>query len=261
MTLPDEDAGPGPRKPFLEHLEDLRRTIVRSLGALAIGMLLAVPLAPHVANVLKDPLRRAGVDPDQLVRVIEISGGLAVAMKVILWTGVLLSAPLILFFVGGFVFPALTAAERRIAIRCSGFAAALFAVGAWMGYAIALPQAIRLMLGVGEWIGVQTEFITLGNYITFALQLLAAFGLAFELPLVVLVLGYVGILSSRQLRDKRRHMVVVLVIIATVLTPPDVFSQLLMAIPLVVLYEICIWLVWAKERAARQPPVASIRGS
>lgn len=259
MTLPDEEAGLGPRKPFLEHLEDLRRAIIRSLSALALGMAVAIPLAPHVVTVLKEPLRRAGVDPDSLVRVIEISGGFAVAMKVILWTGVLLSAPLILFFVGGFVFPALTASERRIALRCSGVAAALFAIGAWMGYAIALPQAISLMLGVGDWIGVQTEFITLGNYITFALQLLAAFGLAFELPLVVLVLGYIGILSSRQLRDKRRHMIVMLLIIATLLTPPDVFSQLLMAIPLVALYEISVWLVWAKERATRGAPASPVQ--
>lgn len=80
------------------------------------------------------------------------------------------------------------------------------------------------------------------------LQLLIAFGLAFELPVVVLVLGKLCIVRSAQLRDKRRHVIVLMLVIAMILTPPDVFTQLIMALPLILLYELCIWIVWASER-------------
>jgi len=84
------------------------------------------------------------------------------------------------------------------------------------------------------------------------LKLLIAFGLAFQLPVVLLVLGNMGLVNSVQLRDKRRHVVVGLMILAMLLTPSDPFTMLLMALPLIVLYEICIWMIWAKERKAKQ---------
>jgi sec-independent protein translocase protein TatC len=89
---------------------------------------------------------------------------------------------------------------------------------------------------------------TVTSYVTFALQLLIGFGLVFELPTILLALGKLGIVSSLQLRSMRRHAIVIILIVAAALTPPDVFSQLLMALPLVGLYEMCIWLVWMDER-------------
>ena len=99
------------------------------------------------------------------------------------------------------------------------------------------------------WMGIEAEW-TVTSYVAFAIQLMIGFGLAFELPVVVVILGRMGIVSAAQLREKRRHVLVFLLILAMVLTPPDVVTQLLMAVPLAILYEVCILLVWASEKKA-----------
>jgi len=121
-----------------------------------------------------------------------------------------------------------------------------------MGYFLTLPVALKVMIGLNAWMGVRPEW-TVTSYVSFALQLLLAFGLVFELPILLLVLGRLGVVTSAQLREKRRHAIVGLFVVAMLLTPPDVFSQLVMAVPLVVLYEVCIWLIRATERT-RSPP-------
>jgi sec-independent protein translocase protein TatC len=114
-----------------------------------------------------------------------------------------------------------------------------------------MPVALRMMFRINDWMRVSCEFVELGNYVSFVLRLLIAFGLAFELPVVVVVLGSIGIVSSDQLRARRRHVIVGLLIVAMLLTPPDPLTQIMMAGPLVLLYELCIWVVWFRERARR----------
>lgn len=249
VTVPNEKPGGLIEKSFLEHLADLRRTLFGMLASLAVGMVLAIPLTPHALKWLKIPLARAVGNADDFLRVLEISGGFSVALQFVFWIGLLISSPLILFFAGGFVFPGLRRGERRAVVAGMAFAVALFAVGVAMGYFMALPVAVQILLSINDWLGVRVEFVTLTSYVALAVQLLIAFGLAFELPMVLLALGSLGVISSRQLRDKRRHAIVLLFILAMVLTPgPDVVSQVLLGAPLVLLYELCIWLVWLKER-------------
>lgn len=251
MSLPDDEAVYGDSKPFLVHLEDLRCTLLWCVGLLALGLLAAIAPAPWILEQLKLPVAAAGVDPDTFLRVIRVTGGLAITMRIILWTGVLLSLPAMLVAVGWFVFPGLTRRERRTVTGAIGAAAVLFAGGVAMGYFITLPVALRWMLRLNEWIGVECEFVELGDYVSFVLKLLIAFGLVCELPIVLLTLGSLGIVSSDMLRSKRRHVVVVLMIVAMFLTPPDPFTLLLMAVPMTLLYEVTIWLIWALERRRR----------
>jgi len=235
-------------KPFLEHLEDLRKTILRVAVSLGVGMLLAIPAAPTVVMLLKSRLTVAGVDPDQFLKVMRVAGGLAIAMRVVFWTGLLLSTPFILIFIGNFVFPGLTSRERRVVLRSLGLAALLFVGGVCMGYFMTIPVAITFMLRVNDWLGVTCSFVELADYVSFVLRLLIAFGLAFELPVVVLALGSVGIVNSSQLRDKRRHVIVALLVLSMLLTPQDPLTMILMALPLTVLYEMCIWAIWLQEK-------------
>ena len=109
---------------------------------------------------------------------------------------------------------------------------------------------------VHDWLGVSALW-TLGSYVAFSTQLLIAFGLAFEIPMVLLVLGRLGIISGIWLRDHRRHAVIVALIIACVLTPPDVVSQIVMTLPLLLMYEGCIWLVMAWDRQRKAAEVAT----
>jgi sec-independent protein translocase protein TatC len=249
MTRPGEMTSEQPdAKPFLEHLEDLRRTIIACAVALAAGICIATPFTPTIMALLKGPLRAVSDNPDQFLRSIEVGGAFSVSMKIAIWGGLLISAPFIFLFAGWFVFPGLTQREKRAVLQAGGLAVGLFALGVWMGYRLTLPAALKIMFGLHSWLGIRAEW-TVTSYVTFAMQLLICFGLVFELPAVLLVLGKLGIVSSAQLRHFRRHAIIVALIVAAVLTPPDVFSQLLMGIPLIALYELCIWLVWAAERA------------
>jgi len=236
-------------KPFVEHLQDLRSTILWSLGFLVAGMTVAIPLAPSILRLTKAPIAAAGRDPDTFLRVLRVTGGLSIALRVILWSGILFSLPLIVLVVGRFVLPGLKPKEKRALAQASGFAVLLFVAGVCMGYFTTLPVAVRMMLRINTWLGLETEFVELADYVSFVLRLLLSFGLAFELPVVLIALGNLGIVHSRQLRDKRPHVIVGLLVVAMILTPPDPLTQLLMAGPLVLLYEMCIWLIWFRERA------------
>jgi len=257
-TSTGEDETDTCTKPFVEHLEDLRKTILWCAGLLAAGMLIAIPLAPRVLHLLIVPLSAVELalpidHPEDLLTGTNLTEGLAIAMRICLWGGVLLALPGILVVVAGFVFPGLTSREKRAVKRGLGFASVLFAGGVCLGYLMTLPVAIDMMFRIYSWLGVSLKFIRLVDYVSFALRLLIAFGIAFELPVVVLILGALGIVNSTQLRNKRRHVVVGLLVLAMFLTPADPITMILMAAPLIVLYEFCIWLIWVRERrAARQ---------
>jgi len=242
-------------KPFLEHLEDLRRTIILCLVSLAVAMAIAVPLAPWILSVLKVPLRQAGQDPERMLRVIEVTGGLSIAMTVILWSGVLLSAPFAVIFICRFVFPGLTAVEKRTVVQAMVLAVALFVGGIIVGYRLILVVTLRWMFGISAWLGIPVEFVRVNDYVTLILKLLLIFGLSFEFPVVVLALAKLGLVDVRFLAGKRRHVIVVLLFLAAVVTPTvDPLTQLLVAAPLYVLYELCVWGVWAMERRKKRVP-------
>ena len=252
MKWPSDTSTPDGQgvKPFLAHLEDLRKTIIRCAAALAVGMAIAVPLTPQIMALLELPLRSVTDNPGQFLRSIEVAGAFSVSMNIALWAGLLFSSPFLLLFIGGFIFPGLTGREKRAVINAGGFAVVLFVVGVLFGYKFTLPAALKIMFSMHAWLGIRPEW-TVTSYVTFSLQLLIGFGLVFELPTILLTLGKLGIINSLQLRKMRRHAIVIILIVAAALTPPDVFSQLLMGLPLIALYELCIWLVWMDERKKR----------
>lgn len=244
-----DDHDPTATKSFLEHLEDLRKTVLWCAVSIGAGMLVCAPLAPQILKLLTLPIVKIGKDPATFLRVFDVTGGVSISLKIIFWAGLLLGMPGVILAIANFVFPGLTSKEKKMVRRSSALAGVLFLAGVTMGYFLTLPVAIKVMIRINAWIGVETEFIQLGDYIKFVLQVLIAFGLAFELPVVVLALGYFGIVSSQTLRAKRDLVIVGILILAAVLTPPDCVSQLLMAVPMWILYEICIVIIRAKEKA------------
>ncbi len=244
--IPAHDDRPD-AQPFLQHLEEFRRALIRSLLALAAGMLVCAPFAPQILGVLRKPLDASIQNPGLLLRSLEVSGAFSMSLLIAFWSGLLLASPFVVFFVGAFIFPGLTRREQKAVLNASGFAVALFATGVWCAYRYMLPLALQVMFGMHQWMGMAPEW-TVSNYVVFSLQLLLAFGLVLEMPLLILVLGRLGILNSRQLRERRKLVIVAILIVAAVLTPPDVFSQLLMGLPLILLYEGCIWLIWLWEQ-------------
>jgi sec-independent protein translocase protein TatC len=128
----------------------------------------------------------------------------------------------------------------------------LFLTGVALGFSI-IPTALKAMFRVSEWMNAAPDFVRLPDYVSFVLKLLIAFGLMFELPIVVLALGAMGLVSSPQLREYRRYVIVGLFISAMLLTPPDPFTQVLMAAPMTLLYEACIWILWLHEKRSSAP--------
>ncbi len=237
-------------KPFLDHLEELRQTIIRCAVALALGVAICIPLAPQILQFLKAPLDHVVEDPDRFLRSLQVAGAFTLTMRIAFWSGLLLSISFIMGFIGVFVFPGLTRIEKKVIFQTSGFALVLFFLGVALGYFITLRVALQVMLGLHDWLGIEAQWIV-SSYITFVIQLLIAFGLAFEMPVIVWILGRLGVVTSDQLRRKRKHAAVIMLVTAMVLTPPDVFTQLMMAVPLMLLFEICIWLLRVSEKKAR----------
>jgi len=249
--LDQEKEMSGQTKSFLGHLEDLRTTILLSVGALIAGMLVAIPLAPAILNLIENTIRMAkieGISPSEFLRFIDIGSGLIITMKIGFWGGLIISIPLILVFVARFVFPGLTMRERRCVTYSMISAGGLFMAGVLMSYFVTVPFMIRMMFRINAWLGHRCEFVELTDYVSVILELLLVFGLIFELPVVIVALGSIGIVSSDQLRKKRRHAIVILMVASMFLTPQDPLSMILMALPMVALYEVCIWIIRYRER-------------
>jgi len=239
--------GSATRKPFLAHLEDLRLTILQCAGSYLVGLLISIPFTPWIVNVLRHPMNVSGLSSRIPLRITTVGGPFLVAMRVDLWTGLLLSLPFMLLFVAQFVFPGLTRREQRVVVRGVICAVLLFVMGVAMGYVWTLPVALVMMVRISDWLQTPPAFWEIADYIVFCLRLLVAFGLAFQLPVVLWVMGRLGWVSSRLLRTYRRHVIVGLLVLAMFLTPQDPFTMLLMAVPLILLYEACIWLIRAME--------------
>jgi sec-independent protein translocase protein TatC len=240
----DEEA-----KPFLDHLEELRGTLLACVGTLVAAMVACAIFTPQILDVLEAPLAKIGKDPETFLISFRVAGPFAVLMRVAAWSGLLVSAPFMTYFIARFVFPGLTEKEKRVLTRASGFAVVLFALGVCLGYFYCIPIALQMMLTLHDWMGVVAQW-TINDYVSFTVQLLLGFGLAFQLPVVVLILGKLGVVTQMQLRKQRKFVIVGCLVLGMMLTPQDVASQMIMAIPLYVLFEMCIWILWVDERRA-----------
>lgn len=239
-----------PPRSFREHLVDLRRCLLRSFAAWLTASLLVAPVAPLILDLLMRPLRLAGFEPAELVRAQRLDAGFSVMFQIMIWGGIVISLPGLLYFVAQFVFPGLTRGERR-AVRGALLAAGLlFAGGVAIGFESTLPLAVRALFEVNDWMGITIWPLALDDYISLIAKTLLAFGLAFQMPLALLALGWSGVLTAAALRARRRHAIVAIFVIAMILTPPDPVSQIVMAVPMCVMYEICILLIAARGRPA-----------
>ncbi len=234
---------------FLDHLEELRTALLRSVLALLIGMAVCVPFVREILDFLVEPVRQMGKDPDTFFLIPEVMGPFKVAVSLIFWSGLLLASPFIVFFIAQFVFPGLHSHERRLIRRSSGAVVILFFGGAALGYYGTTAYALENLLGtLPQFLGLSIPQVFLTSYISFVLKLVIGFGLAFELPLVLLLIGYAGLVEAGTLSKIRRHVVVGLLVLAMLLTPPEPISQIMMAGTLYVLYEICILLLKIHEK-------------
>jgi len=225
------------RMTIIEHLEELRHRMVVSAAAFFIGSVVAYILYRHILHLLTLPLdqggRIAGIKVDGL-SVQGITNAFLIRIKLSVFAGFFFALPIILFQLWRFITPGLEPTEKRYAVPFVLSSLLLFAAGAVVAYYI-LPQALGFLLGYTKGL---KSIIFIDQYLGFVMFMVVAFGVTFELPMIVIFLAVVGVVSSQWLRKHRRHAIVVCFIIGAIATPSqDPYSNTLMAVPLYFLYE------------------------
>lgn len=240
-----------PPRPFLEHLTALRSCLIHAVLAwVCCGVVVGI-CSPHVLAWLKEPA--AALEAAGKLRIISLNltGGFSQIMSIAMWGGTAVSFPFVMYFILRFVFPALTKKEKVAILFFLVAGAALFGVGVVFAYGQLAPNVVKFFDVVNNWVGLSVTEIQVENYVPLILKLVLAFGLVFQVPLLLFVLGWLGVISSDALRRWRRFAIVMAFFFGMVLTPPDPMSQILMAVPLVLLYEVSIWGVWLREKCVR----------
>lgn len=327
---PDEDQEGGPVKTFLEHLEDLRWVLIKSLVALGLAMLLCLIAGNYVVEILKRPLDKAEItfpgtnkvvtvrfgtnrigvfqltaeqaqafnlgtnrfvavevlpqtlgtnqvlgwrvnaDPNAAenaqklhVDLINLKpvGGFVVAFQVALYGGLVLAGPFLFYFVAAFIFPALKMKERKYIYRGLGFGVGLFLTGVTFCYFILMPFALAASQKYSLWLGFTAYQWNAEDYISFVCKFMLGMGLGFEMPVIILTLVKIGVLNYSMLSKGRRYMIVINLFAGAVLTTPEVLTQVMMFIPLQLLYEVSIWIAWywdQPDRAKARRRMASV---
>ncbi|MEM7414404.1 MAG: twin-arginine translocase subunit TatC [Gemmatimonadota bacterium] len=247
--------------PFLDHLEEMRWRIIWSLLAVGVGTVLGIvvtirfdlitvltaPLMSVVSDVAAGNPALLGLMSDEKLVFMSLTEPFFFVLKVGMLFGVVLASPVVMYQLWAFLAPALEERERRAIVPTFVLGSVLFGAGVAMAYFVALPTTVRFLLLFGsEWF---TPALTAGYYMSMVLGLILAFGLAFEVPVVMLVLTAIGLVSSAFLRQKRRHAVVVMAIVASVVTPGDHFQVTILLLgPLMLLYELGIFLAARVEK-------------
>jgi len=334
----EEEEG-GPVKSFLEHLEDLRWVLIKSLVALGVAFIVCLVAGDQVVKVLTWPLSRARISYSSNRQVITFLWGtnrlgvfqqprsgsnalhattnqfvtlhieliprdgaengtnanlfvlgarmdsdsteathlsipivslgpaaaFLVAVQVAMYAGILIASPFILYFVASFVFPALKFKERKYVYRGLFFGIGLFAAGVGFCYFVLMPVALRASVSYTQWLGFSVQQWKAEDFISFVCKFMLGMGLGFEMPVVLLVLVRIGILSYSILSKARRYVIVINFILGALLTTPEVVTQVLMAVPLQVLFEISVWIAWYwerqdKKRLAAEEAAAAAQG-
>lgn len=237
--------------PFLDHLEELRWRLLWSLLALVLCVVGAFALLYNVdvIGLLSKPMQPY-LQGQKLVYT-HPGDAFQIVLQASVWLGIVLALPVIVYQAWSFVAPALFGHERKVIIPVFFGAILLFLAGTSLAYFAVLPLALRFLMGFQT--AALQPMITASSYFGFAISMAVAFGLAFELPIVILALGALGVVSSRFLSKFRRHAFIACVILGAFLTPGDlIWTTVLMTGPLYLLYELSIILVFLIERRRRR---------
>jgi len=323
---PEEEGGPV--KSFLEHLEDLRWTLIKSASAIGVGFLVCLIAGNHVVAFLKVPLSRAVIpytDTNQILtlsfgtnrlgefeiarnepgatllgtntfqnlrivptRIVTLTGtnvllclepdtnappangrklainlinlnptdGFMIAFQVAIYGGIALASPFLIYFIGQFVVPALKMKEKKYVLKGFAIGTFLFLLGVSFCYRFLLPVALSASVICSQMYGFSTPNWTAEGYISFVCRFMLGMGLGFEQPVVLLALVKIGILDYAKLKAFRKFMIIINLILGAILTTPEVVTQILLAVPLQILYEVSVWIAWYWERQDRKKQAA-----
>lgn len=223
--------------PFTSHLAELRTRLIRSFIAVGIGFLISYAYVEQIFEFLMAPMIQAMPAGSNLVFT-TLTEGFFTYFKLALTSGICLAFPVILYQLWRFIAPGLLEHEKRYALPFALSVTFFFVLGATFCYYVVFPSIFRFLMGFSS--DIIRPMPSIKDYLDFSSKMLLTFGLIFEFPPIVFFLSKVGVLKGAWLARQRRYAIVLIFIISAVITPPDVVSQILMALPMMVLYELGI---------------------
>ncbi|MDE1180652.1 twin-arginine translocase subunit TatC [Paraburkholderia sp.] len=247
----------GTEETFISHLVELRDRIIRAGIAVIVVFVSLVYWAPDIFRLLARPLM-ANLPKDGKMIVTDVTGSFFVPMKVTMLVAFVIALPIVLYQIWAFVAPGLYQHEKKLVVPLVGSSYVLFLCGMAFAYFVVFPTIFRVMAHYNAPLGAEMT-TDIDNYLSFVLTMFLAFGVTFEVPIVVVLLVRMNILTVKKLREIRPYVIVGAFVISAVVTPPDVFSQLILAVPLIVLYEAGI--IAARLIVGKQPAVAKEDGA
>ncbi|WP_174274010.1 twin-arginine translocase subunit TatC [Sphingomonas bacterium] len=241
----------GSRAPLLDHLIELRRRLLWSILALAVAFGICLYFARPIFGFLVQPLVRAGQNRLIYTQMFE---AFFVEMKVAFFAALMLSFPIIANQLWQFVAPGLYKKERNALLPFLLATPVLFLTGAALAYYVAIPMALHFLLGFqGNLGGIRQEAMpSIASYLALVMQFLFGFGIAFLVPVLLMILEKAGLVTRKQLVGFRRYAIVANTAVAALLAPPDLGSMILLAVPLILLYELALIGIWFTERRRKK---------
>lgn len=238
------------KAPLMEHLVELRRRLVWSFITLAVAFGVCFYFADQIFSFLVQPLVGAFGEGQGRMIYTKLHEAFFVQIKVALFAAFFVSFPLLANQIWAFVAPGLYTKEKRAFLPFLVATPLLFTLGGALAYYIVMPTAFKFFLGYqGEIGGIEQEALpSISEYLSLVMHFILAFGIAFLLPVLLMLLEKAGLVTRTQLIGGRRYAILFAFVIAAVVTPPDVLSQLMLAIPLIILYELSLIAIWFTER-------------
>jgi sec-independent protein translocase protein TatC len=241
-------------KPFLDHMEDLRWTIIKCAIVLVAAMITVFFYREEVMHIMKAPLMIA--DPtgemSETIRSDTIFDSFILSLKLALYVGIILGLPFLLYFVADFVMPALTSKEKRALSIGFSVGAIFFVAGAYVSYTYIVPHTLGFFWKDSQKMDLNPLW-TYRSYMSVFSWFVLGFGLMCEIPLVVILLATIGVVSFKFLSATRSYAFTGILVLAAIVAPsPDPMTMLTLAFPIVVMYEGCIWIVWLMEYRRRK---------
>jgi sec-independent protein translocase protein TatC len=227
--------------PINEHLEELRWRLVKCVVAIAVGFVGTYAFSDKIFNFLVSPLVKVMPKESQLIYT-SLPEAFLTYLKVSFFSGLILATPVILYQIWKFVMPGLYEREKKYVLPFVLIATAFFFIGSSFAFYVVFPLGFKFFLGFTT--DTISALPSMKEYLGLSMRLLFAFGITFELPVIMFFLAKMGLVKHTTLRRQRKYAILIVTVLAAVLTPPDVISQILLAIPLIGLYEISIWVTY-----------------
>ena len=239
--------------PFTEHLEELRKRLMIAAGSWFVAFIACYSFAERLFEFISDPVRAALPEGSSLV-FITATEPFFTYLKIGAIAGVLVALPVIFWQIWGFVAPGLYAHEKKYAIPFVFASCLCFGLGTYFGFVFVFPTIFTFLIKFGTGSGEINAMLSMGSYLSLSSKLLFAFGLVFELPIVIFFLARIGVVDYHWLAKNRKYALLSAFVLGALLTPPDVISQTAIALPFIILYEVGIWIArfFGKKKIAEE---------